>query len=49
MIVEKEFILAAFYDACRHMDEMDALEHTAALTGQSVETVAELVNEEATA
>lgn len=49
MVVEKDFILAAFYDACAHMDEMDAIEHTAALTGQSAETVAEIVTDEATA
>lgn len=48
MVVNKDFILAAYCEACQTLNHEDALEQVAALCGQTVETVADVVQEEAT-
>ena len=49
MVVQKDFILAAYYEARNTLDHSDAVEQVAALCGQTAETVAEVVLEEAMA
>lgn len=47
MIVNKDFILAAYYEARNTLDHSDAVEQVAAQCGQTTETVAEVIEEEA--
>lgn len=46
MVVNKEFILAAFYDACQSLPQEDAIQQVAAQTGQEPETVTAVIAEE---
>lgn len=48
MIVNKEFILAAYCEACNTLQHSEAVAQVAALTGQAVETVEQVVREEET-
>lgn len=49
MVVEKDFILAAYCEECNTLDHADAVAQVAALTGQPVEVIEEVVAEEAVA
>ena len=49
MVVNKEFILAAFYDACQTLGQEDAIAQVAAQTGQEPETVQSVIAEEVAA
>lgn len=49
MVVNKEFILAAYCDEFSKMDHEGAVAQVAALTGQPVEVIESVISEEATA
>jgi len=49
MVVQKEFILAAYCEARGTLSHEDALEQVAAECGQTAETINAVVQEEATA
>jgi hypothetical protein len=49
MIVNKDFSLAAYYEARKTLDHSDAVEQVAALCGHQAETIEEVVLEEAMA
>lgn len=49
MVVEKEFILAAYCEECSTLNHSDAVAQVAALCGQPVEVIEQVVAEEAVA
>ena len=49
MIVNKDFILAAYYEACESLSHEEAVGQVAALCGHQAETIEEVVLEEAMA
>lgn len=46
MVVTKEYILAAYYEACNTLSHEEAVAQVAGETGQTLETVAAVVAEE---
>jgi len=49
MVVEKDFILAAYCEEFSTLDHEGAVAQVAALTGQPVEVIESVISEEATA
>lgn len=49
LIISREFLLASYYDARQSLDHEDAVAQVAGATGQEVETVQAVIDEEVAA